>query len=113
MFMLYVAALVAKGVTVAPTPTPTVAPTPPPEGTLRYFAGKRTWPDAEQKCIAEGGHLVSVLNADQEKELQDFVKKQGKADTFWIGANDRDSEVSASLEAILNFEKSYTVVANR
>lgn len=51
----------------------------------RYFSGPSTWFAAEERCIAESGHLASVPNAFANSLLsggQIYVETQ-----FWIGGN--------------------------
>ncbi|VDL74753.1 unnamed protein product [Nippostrongylus brasiliensis] len=49
---------------------------------------RKSWYDAEEDCIAWGGHLVSVV----DKEENDFVRGLLRAESSWIGLNDVQRE---------------------
>eukprot|EP00118_Oscarella_pearsei_P019633 m.209853 g.209853 ORF g.209853 m.209853 type:complete len:484 (+) comp39729_c0_seq9:143-1594(+) len=54
----------------------------------KYFDDLFTWPDARQKCINDGGDLVSIGNQEEERFVQSLVKVHDQADGVWIGFND-------------------------
>ncbi len=47
-----------------------------------------TWPQAEAASIANGGHLASINNAEENAFLANVLINQ----TAWIGFNDKDNE---------------------
>ena len=54
----------------------------------KVHTNKKTWSDAEAHCQSEGGHLISVLD---EEEQQKIMIATGEG-SFWIGASDQGKE---------------------
>ena len=46
---------------------------------------KKTWKEANETCVREGGHLVSILSLEEHKEVLDLVGKRH----VWIGGKKR------------------------
>ncbi|HJL14468.1 MAG TPA: lectin-like protein [Sandaracinaceae bacterium LLY-WYZ-13_1] len=56
---------------------------------FRFVASARAWTDAEADCVAWGGHLATLRDAEEER----FVLGRRPEDTaYWFGLNDRDEE---------------------
>ncbi|XP_054148790.1 brevican core protein isoform X3 [Melozone crissalis] len=53
----------------------------------RHFSTRRSWEDAESQCRHHGGHLATILTAEE----QDFINDQYR-EYQWIGLNDRTIE---------------------
>ncbi|WP_148314571.1 CotH kinase family protein [Sorangium cellulosum] len=63
----------------------------PEGGSLALCFAPATWEDAELDCVAQGGHLVSIHDA----ETQDLVVSIADAvqpGDYWIGLTDEESE---------------------
>ncbi|VDP35294.1 unnamed protein product [Heligmosomoides polygyrus] len=73
---------------------------------LDIIQNRRSWYDAEEDCIAWGGHLVSIADANEN----DFVRGILRADGAWIGLNDIQREnqfvnSDQSTSSYRNFQK--------
>ncbi|XP_015279842.1 PREDICTED: C-type lectin domain family 4 member F-like, partial [Gekko japonicus] len=55
-----------------------------------YFFSQETkhWQEAEETCVSHGAHLTSVAS----KEEMEFLVREGKGKTFWIGLTDQREE---------------------
>ena len=51
-----------------------------------------SWPDAEQFCNENDGHLASVTNLKIQNYIQSKVEKNDSNTFFWIGGTDRENE---------------------
>jgi hypothetical protein len=51
-----------------------------------------TWPDAEKECMSAGGHLASILNANESVFITNRVLNSSSHNISWIGLNDRENE---------------------
>ena len=49
---------------------------------------KKTWKEANETCVREGGHLVSILSLEEHKEVLDLVGKKH----VWIGGRKKVEE---------------------
>ena len=58
---------------------------------MKYYAGPVDWNTAQRNCIAEGGDLAKIENA-QENAVVDGLIGPDTAAVAWIGANDFNSE---------------------
>ncbi|KAI4891319.1 hypothetical protein NFI96_033520 [Prochilodus magdalenae] len=55
----------------------------------KYMTVAKTWAEAEQHCISNGGNLASVHSAQTQAFLKDLGKgADGKHLRTWIGAHD-------------------------
>ena len=67
-----------------------------PSGT--YFCYKfneqrhRTWSAAYDYCKQEKGDLIGIGSAEEQSFLAGQISQMALTPSFWIGANDRDSE---------------------
>ena len=52
----------------------------------------KSWPDAEQFCNENDGHLASVTNLKIQNYLQSKVEKNDSNTFLWIGGTDRENE---------------------
>ncbi|KHJ79402.1 lectin C-type domain protein, partial [Oesophagostomum dentatum] len=55
---------------------------------VRKLTERKSWYEAEEECLAWGGHLASVLD---EKE-NSFIRGILRAASAWIGINDVQAE---------------------
>ena len=51
---------------------------------------KKTWADAEKKCVEEGGHLASVESNAENWSIQGLLKDI--QDPVWLGGSDAAAE---------------------
>ena len=51
---------------------------------------KKTWADAEIKCVEEGGHLASVESNEENWNIQGLLKDI--QDPVWLGGSDAGAE---------------------
>jgi hypothetical protein len=68
-----------------------IAPMPAGGGTIAACFHPETWADAEADCVAQGGHLASIHDA----EAQEFVSATALAipgGNWWIGLTDEAAE---------------------
>jgi len=49
-----------------------------------------SWYDAESYCESLGGHLVTIISADEQNFVQTLIK-DGKKMQYWIGATDEET----------------------
>lgn len=63
---------------------------------MHYFVDARNWTSAESKCFEIGGHLASLHSDVDRDTLLEFVASHDghEEQAFWIGLNDRVTEVS-------------------
>jgi hypothetical protein len=58
------------------------------EGRYELYTDYKSWSGAEAHCQAEGGHLASILTAEEHREA---AKVAGR-DSVWLGGTDEDLE---------------------
>ncbi|XP_063986844.1 hemolymph lipopolysaccharide-binding protein-like isoform X2 [Diachasmimorpha longicaudata] len=56
-------------------------------GAHKYHKTKRSWNDARNTCIDEGGHLLVLTSDDEEKVVLNMVNAAKDPDT-WLGLHD-------------------------
>jgi len=72
----------------------TVTPPPTPE-TAEVFAGNghkytvintsKSWTNAKKDCEKRGGYLVTITSEDEQKFIEDLLKKNGNLPNYWLG----------------------------
>ncbi|XP_052770871.1 snaclec bothroinsularin subunit beta-like [Mya arenaria] len=72
-----------------------------------------SWQVAEHMCNIQGGHLVTIENAQKEQFITSLLKAHGLFSNFWIGLNDQMREAyfqwSSGIDAHYNnFESLHT-----
>ncbi len=83
---------------IIPTP-PSIAPDVCPPGYTPYWYGcyklenaakaVKTWQDAEDACVSEGGHLASI-QAESENSAFSIIMKTSNISDMWIGMRLRE-----------------------
>ena len=64
--------------------------------TWQYFGAIATWTDAKATCESGGGALLSVMSAEMNAALVEFVAEENAASgPVWVGGNDIENEVRA------------------
>ena len=58
---------------------------------MKYYAGPVDWNTAQRNCIAEGGDLAKIENAQENAVVDGLIGPDTNA-VAWIGANDFNSE---------------------
>ncbi len=75
----------------------------------KYHEYYVTWQDAENQCVSEGGHLVSITSENEMKFINNWISiwysayNLGYDGTVWTGLNDLSTEgnfVWSSGEAV-------------
>ena len=56
---------------------------------LKLNIEAKSWKDASDHCLTEGGHLASVLSTDEQMDLEKLI---GSGIVVWIGASDQEEE---------------------
>ncbi|XDV14631.1 hypothetical protein PO909_014853 [Leuciscus waleckii] len=60
---------------------------------FKYFSDSKTWAEAEEDCVDQGGNLVSIHSQITHNFLKKFVADNAKAlSRTWIGAHDAPQE---------------------
>jgi len=70
-----------------------------------FFAPEATasWPQAESDCKAQGGHLASILSAEENDLVYGLYVSSGARDShgaMWIGASDDPAEIEGTAEGV-------------
>jgi len=55
--------------------------------TYKLIEDSLTWNEAREKCLAMGGHLVTITNADEQTAVAALAHKGNRAG-YWIGLSD-------------------------
>lgn len=64
--------------------------------TWEYFATAASWDDAQATCESSGGSLLSVLTAEMNAALVEFIAEADPSgESVWVGGNDVAEEVRA------------------
>ena len=76
--------------------------------TFKFHPQRKSWEEAEEACIEEGGHLASVRSLNEVKEL--LALDVGSTDKVWIGGT-LDSAGNCFLLQQQTYGKSKTTLA--
>lgn len=68
----------------SPSPTPSPTPTPQPESTYELYIEDVSWTEAAEKCRKLGGHLVTISDAAELKQVTDLADAYG-IKLVWVG----------------------------
>jgi len=52
------------------------------------------WTSARTACEQQGGHLATVLDAEEEAFIESLIEERGRLFHYWLGATDENSEGS-------------------
>ncbi|XP_011309868.1 hemolymph lipopolysaccharide-binding protein [Fopius arisanus] len=56
-------------------------------GAHKYYKTKKSWNDARNTCVNDGGHLLVITSDAEEKVILNMVNAAGDSDT-WLGIHD-------------------------
>ena len=59
---------------------------------LQYFGLKKTWEQAEEFCVCQGGHLASVTSQSEHDHLKELLKDETEVEFVWLGGSDKARE---------------------
>lgn len=87
---------------VIPTPNPAVVNTPEPseeplpeapkEHTYKIYVEDVSWTEAQQNCLAAGGHLVTISDVDELRIVTELAEEKGVT-RIWVGCHRVDGEM--------------------